>query len=1019
MNPQDLLDAIKVIIRGHAQNQPSIPPAFFTDIRPVVLNLLPMIQPAAANLDPITLTNLYDIAIREFKSVYFVDMDPSQSLTKKDSRNWLTEDRRNRLPKDYINRYLRYMQYLGRSQRVLNELERSSESILGKLGDPQAGPFYVRGLVVGSIQSGKTGNFNAVINRAIDAGYNLIIILSGIMEDLRSQTQLRLETEVIGEGINLQTGLSGPKGVGQIERFGVQGGSPVPQVFSITSYRSDFRKTLQDANFSLNNRNLLVCKKNSSVLQNLLIWLSDFLPENSSQHSIPLLIVDDEADNASLNNMGFKGREYASKINGHIRSLLGLFSRKTYLGYTATPFANVIQDRNPPAEGLWPVTYTRDGETVTKNFTQESYIFPDDFIELLDSPSNYIGAKQIFDTTVDPDVKKIPLVELIDDHYDCFPPKIVELDHQPPRAATREELEAAGLPMRGPRREDPFPQRLPDSLRDAMECFILAIAIRLKRRPSMVGSKLYNPHNTMLIHISRFTDWQNRTRQLIQTELDRLIQRMQELPGSPDSIYARLEHTWNRYYAVIVENIRTWLPDTYSDEFMQPITFNDIKPLLPGAVQGVEVKAINSLSREKLVYTTDQAGNGKKYIAVGGNRLSRGFTLEGLCINYFIRDTNYADTLLQMGRWFGYRPGYLDCCKLFTTMDAIEKFNAATRTIEELEVTFKRMHLQGKTPQDFILRVRTHPGVLEITRPTILRNTREVNWSYQDMLVQTTQFELTAARITAAWTALKKLFTVFPFRPYRDNYYLTDTDVAGLYRFLDSPNTFHNFREQLTHIREFIDLCIKKEKLRTWRIAIRAGGRGTEIAAADTGLPGPVRLTKRSGPTSESSTYYIDFLNRGIFTGSAKSSNILTTGRDMSLWLDEEQIRQAEQEFVREKIADLTGKENELSPEEVETRAKLATKPERIYRERMSEDTGLLTIYLMDLREVFNSDELKKVRDERGIDESIPLVGYAIGFPPIADDIGGVYVQGKYDIEEDDLTEDFDEEILNNVEEPI
>lgn len=1025
MNLQEIIEAIKTIIKGQAANEATIPLSFFDDKKENILTILKMMQPSLANIDTVTVNGYYDTAVREYKSVYPVDMDPSTSLTKEGFRTWLTEDRKRTLPTHYITRYFTYLRNEGRSENVIAEINRSSEAILSKLSDPNASnAVYTRGLVVGSVQSGKTGNFNAVINRAVDAGYNLVIILSGIMEDLRSQTQLRLELEVIGEGmINLQTDQSGPKGVGKISRFGVQGGSDIPQVISITSPRSDFKKQMQDANFSLNHKNLLVCKKNTGVLKNLLIWLSDYLSENAGQHNIPLLIIDDEADNASLNNLGHKGREYASTINGHIRAILGLFSRKTYLGYTATPFANVLQDRNEEADGPWTITYKRNGETVPRSFRQVNNIFPDDFIELLESPSNYIGAKQIFDTISDPNTRKIPLVEAITDYTNCFPQKIIDAVNGP-RPATAEETDNEVVGLRSPRKDDLFPLQLPNSLKDAIECFVLGIAIRLKRKSSIAGSKLFNPHNTMLIHISRFTDWQNRTRDLVQAEVDKLIQRTQELPTSPESIYARLEKTWNKHYAAIVENIRIYLPDGYADEFLQSVSFEDIKSLLPSAVQGLEVKAINGVTKDKLIYSTNLAGDGKKYIAIGGNRLSRGFTLEGLTINYFIRDTNYADTLLQMGRWFGYRPGYIDCCKLFTTWDAIEKFNAATRTIEELEIEFKKMHRLGKTPRDFILRVRSHPGVLQITRPAIMKNTEEVNWSYQDSLVQTTQFEMNASRIAEAWVGLKHLFFKYKdsITPFRD-YYILDTDIAGLFDFLDCANSFHKFNDQIGYIKAFIALCANQDKLRKWRVAVKKTGRGEcPITAAESGLPGKVDLSVRSGPSTTSGHYLTEFLEKGIFTGSGKSANIVSSGQDMSLWLEESEIEEAEHDFIKRKADEFREKDSIMTESEAENKAATLTKPERIYREKMSDNTGLLVIYLMDLRKVFNNPENQKVRTDRDIDESIPLIGYALGFPPMSPTLSGRYVRGKYNINEEvdePEAEDFDEETLNAGEESL
>ena len=204
------------------------------------------------------------------------------------------------------------------------------------VGDPSnSDPFFVRGMVVGSVQSGKTTNFNGVINSSVDMGYKLVIVLSGITEDLRSQTQERIETEVIGPKI------SGNKylGVGEIcrmEELNVE-------VNCTTSRKSDFKKEIAQGNTQIERYNILVVKKNVSVLKNILLWLNDFVDENNPVLKEPLLIIDDEADNASLNNMGHKGKEYATQINKEIRAILALFHQKTYLGYTATPFANVLQ----------------------------------------------------------------------------------------------------------------------------------------------------------------------------------------------------------------------------------------------------------------------------------------------------------------------------------------------------------------------------------------------------------------------------------------------------------------------------------------------------------------------------------------------------------------------------------------------------------------------------------------------------------------------------------------------------
>ena len=297
-------------------------------------------------------------AVKDYIAIHPVSMEPFSVLTKKGYKTWLTEERINTITWFYRERYLKYLRDGGRPEDVRKEIEDSSLDILGKLGDPSSGKeFYKKGLVVGSVQSGKTGNFNAVINSAIDAGYKIIIVLAGLYNDLRSQTQLRIEKDVIGTGIiDIKKGNKGKVGVGKITCYD---GLVVNHVQSITSYEKDFEKALVDADFNpYSQTNILVCKKNTSVLKNLLIWLHDYLDEDLPSHKMPLLIIDDEADNASLNNSGAKGRNYASKINAQIRALLGLFEKKSYLGYTATPFANVLQDRNeqPDNDFIFPIS---------------------------------------------------------------------------------------------------------------------------------------------------------------------------------------------------------------------------------------------------------------------------------------------------------------------------------------------------------------------------------------------------------------------------------------------------------------------------------------------------------------------------------------------------------------------------------------------------------------------------------------------------------------------------------------
>lgn len=953
--------------------------------------------PGLSSLDASAFAHLYQVSVKEYMSVFPVDIDPSVSLVKKGFVTWLTEKRKQELPTDYIDRYLRFLILKkGRSQKVVDEIASSSEKILSKLGDPKSNkPFYNKGLVVGSVQSGKTGNFNAVINRSVDAGYSLIIILSGIMEDLRSQTQLRINEEVIGEGvIDLTKGTTGDIGVAHIKKFGEQGDKSVTPIFSITSYKSDFKKNVKDIDFSLNKKNILVCKKNPSVLKNLLIHLSDSLNERE-KHDIPFLIIDDEADNASLNNLGKKGAEYASTINSQIRALLNLFSKKSYLGYTATPFANVLQDNHKESDAKLEVSYKVNGVSTRREFKLVPTIFPENFIELLNPPSNYIGAKQIFETVLSESVK-LPLIEVVRDTDLSFPSRVPKDDGND-RAASR---------------NDNFPLILPASLHEAIYCFVLGIALRLSRTGDMADSGFLNPHHTMLVHISRFIPWQNKTKVLIEEVIKKLEADINnDLPNNQLQIYGTLEKTWNKYFATIVLNIKSYLQEGYSDEFLTPKTFPDIKSYLIEAVKGIEVKAVNSETGDKLQYTKDSSGNGKKYIAVGGNRLSRGFTLEGLTINYFIRNTNYSDTLLQMGRWFGYRPGYIDCCKVFTTADAVQKFDSTTRAIEELEAEFVKMNRLHRTPTDFVLRVRKHPGTLKITRPAILKNTKVVNWSYQDQLVQTTRFKINdAERLRVSWESFREFIISNESYLTKDKRFIRlDLNLEQVLEFLHLPNTFEEF--EMSSIIRFIELCAEIEKLKRWTIVIKRTGDGSILETKETGFKARLELSRRSGPKEWGRDI---FVKDGIFSSSGKSANIVASGSDFNVLLSDNQIKSAEAKFRAETKERYKSKNSDKNPDKV-------TIPERVYREDMSDETGLIVVYLMDLKSVFlqgkteKDIELAKIIDDKNIDTKIPLIGYAIGFPKISPDPGGEYVHGDYEIDEEG-TEEWDESLDNNEE---
>ena len=999
-----------------------------------------------APCDDKTLAAHFEVARKEFLSTQVSGVGGSQFIDNDALETWLTNERETQINWNYFDRYRRLLLENGRPDSDVSNIALDSRQILSRMGDPKSSTsFFKKGLVYGEVQSGKTGNFNAVINRAIDSGYQLVIVLSGIMEDLRQQTQFRIESDVIGEGtLNKETERRGLKGVGHIVRFGHQGDDNVSQVVPQTSYKSDFDSGLLDKNFSLNHTSIFVCKKNVSILKNLLFSLQDWIPEGQTKLQLPLLLLDDEADNASLNNLGSKGNAYASKINGHIRSLLDLFDRRTYLGYTATPFANVLQHYTGESPENWVIGSGKD----RREFSQVDNLFPDDFIVRIQSPINYIGAKKIFETVAPPENilgEKLPVVSVVCDAVEQFPSRVLDDPPSEPKGVENFQVQSEWDNAVGPfgsyegfntlkeyrkatkavSRFHRFPEALPESLKEAIQAFVISTAIRESRDSSTRDSALYQPHNTMLIHISRFMSWQNRTRDLVAQYVKELRERIDiEAPEEEGSIYLELERVWLKHHEKLVGKIRQYLPQGYRDEYLTDIVFASVCDFVPQVIKDINVVAINSGTGDSLKYD-DKAP--QKVIAIGGNRLSRGFTLEGLTVNYFVRTTNFADTLFQMGRWFGYRPSYLDCCLLFTTQDALDKFNSTTRCVEELEAEFDKV---GSKPKSYRIRVKNHPGVLKITRANILKGTQSVIGSYQDTLQMTTQFKLDPDSVEGVWSDFRKHVSPLFSDDKSDGggFFKTVITAEEIVKILSLRSNFDSSKSSL--MRTFISNSSQKGYLTKWHLIVKTTGKASgkigkgKIYSSESGLPGDVIMGIRNGPKK-----HLDrdtLLQKGIFQATGKSANIMTAPDDMAVPLTKAQINTAREKyetFMRKKLhrefPDWT--EDDV---EQEVRKKLERPPERIYREALNETQGVLIIYLFDTHYVFKPNgvdgdhEYQNFVKAHNLNLNIPLVGYALGFPPIKGSVGDDYVV-RDDYESEDVPYDEQDLPPDALEDPL
>lgn len=626
-------------------------------------------------------------------AIYNVKVDTYQILEGRDARiPWLKEFKAARRSEWQF--WTRYKKYLAEQKHfapgVIFQLDDLTDRILDKLFNPQRNDIIInkKGLVVGQVQSGKTANYTGLICKAADAGFNLIIILAGIHNNLRSQTQTRIDEGFLGFDTQNTRAYSMNKtiriGVGLIPGFD----KAIANSYTTSTERGDFTKQAANtAGFNFNNPQpiILVIKKNASVLERLFSWL-----QTQSSHGAitnkALLLVDDEADNASINTS--RDGDDPTAINKNICKIIKLFNRSAYVGYTATPFANIF------------IPLDKDD------------LFPKDFIINLPAPDNYIGPEKVFGTSANPDGNEdlLPIVFPVTDS-DTF------------------------VPARH-RRDDPKPtvDDIPESLRTAIKCFIVTCAIRIAR-----GQE--NKHNSMLIHVSRFQSWQNHLKEII----DRLFKYYKsEIEANDPTMLEEFRRIFEedtptyRSCCTITREIMNSPVLSRVDNRMQIHTWKEIEPLLYRAVQKIEVKSINGTSGDSLTYYENEK-NGISVIAIGGDKLSRGLTLEGLSVSYFLRASKMYDTLMQMGRWFGYRPGYVDLCRLFTSNELNEWYRHITLASDELREEFRYLAESGGTPENYALKVRTHPGQLQITSISKMRHTRNIQVSWAGRLVETYQ----------------------------------------------------------------------------------------------------------------------------------------------------------------------------------------------------------------------------------------------------------------------------------------
>lgn len=630
-----------------------------------------------------------------------------------------------------------------------DSVDPSSSKILSHLDPPGNPKIRSRGLVVGYVQSGKTTSFTSVIAKAADAGYRLFIVLSGMHDSLRTQTQDRIDRDLIR--------------------------SVETRWFNLT-HDGDF---LNPGNATMilsdpNKRAIAVVKKNPARLRRLLRWLGQATEETI--YNCPILLIDDEADQASVD----VGKSRRSTINQRILDLLD-HPKAAYLAYTATPFANLLI--NPDEDDL----------------------YPRDFVINLPKPAGHFGTEVVFGRGQ---------VSEDDEPFDGL--NVV-------RQIPESEI---GLlrPPRGRSDREAWTSPVPDSLEQAIRYFILATAARRSRGQF--------EHSSMLVHTSVYIDVQANMKAPVEDVVS-------VVRGSLNSsaFESELKALWEAEQAAFsYEEMQSVLG---SEARVEPVSFDTLAPYIEAVVHDIEVIVDNSKSPIRLEYGAEP----KTVIALGGNTLSRGLTLEGLVVSYFIRAASAYDTLLQMGRWFGFRKGYEDLPRVWITAELEEWFVHLATVEEEIRTDIARYEAEHRTPRELAVRIRTH-SKMTVTAKAKMKGAVHTRVSYSGERLQTFLFNhKNRSELTNNMDAAKRLINrasasgAGPVtRERRPGWWiLHDVNFETIKSFLNEY-AFHPNQADLSSktINAYIDAQVARGVLSAWNIAV-IGRSDTRFGTKDLG----------------------------------------------------------------------------------------------------------------------------------------------------------------------------------------
>lgn len=822
-------------------------------------------------------------AIRQYKIICGITMDPGELLAiKHQDDQWYEEYKKDTSHAfSYSKRYENYLKLVKKlSESVIGSTIKNNETTIRNFADPNSTDNVQRkGLVVGDVQAGKTLNYIGLINRAVDCGYKNIVLLTGTTEELRKQTQERIDEGFVGcRSETLLTDNPSYVGVSFSEKK--------YYAITLTTYERDFSvqasksMAFKLSDFDKSLPKIFVIKKNTHVLKEICKLInkedSNYLSRDS------LLIIDDECDYASLNT---KSEDDPTAINKEIRKLLGLYSKSTYVGYSATPYANIFV--NPDAQ-----YETENGQPTWPD------LFPSDFIVLLESPKNYIGAKDMFmgfDETYDDsgEIKHVgknsDYIHLIGDHYDKDGKLVIDNNYLLPK-------HKKDVPYLG----------LADSLKKAIKVFLLSSCVY-----SLRGYE--KSHRTMLVNISRFNCLQEEIGHYIRTYVQDLkfaingSIRMSNEYFNSRPILNDLESIWEKDVAFTRGSSSRDLPPN------KEYSFQTIKTVLQSEIDKMEVFVVNNQHKKDRLDYKKHEHIGVRGIVVGGFTLSRGLTLIGLMTSYYSRNAMAYDTLIQMGRWFGYRDGYDDLINIYMPQTSIDAFCAASDASEDLKVQFRHMAEENKKPSDFGLMVREAPTTLENIPLVTARNKMKEAKEYVRSIVLTGKSIDTSKIFKSRDINKKNGELILNLLSHLDSKKLViGADKKPYYQNInkeivcDFLDRFHVSEANRLFDGQVLSNYIRgNSDLDNWTIVVAFGSKNTDKTKSwnvpeDNGLPEPFK-----GACVKRSFSGHDDIEEENFFRVGKGNNTIVDPNIYNIGLTDSEIKNIKEEYKKE-----TGNEN-------------------------------------------------------------------------------------------------------------